>query len=246
MQQKVNHQGVRVQASIRLTDGSILNGTVNCGITGRLETVLNAQDSFIEFISKAGQQRFISRHQIASVEPLDTMREPHLPQVKEDDEPYMVLGLRRGSDAEAIRHAFERLSDAYADEKWAGSDIPPEITKYAADKLRQINAAYTVLRGQFAKPAPAAPAQPEQPHRPLFGQPAAPATPQSHVDAPSMAPAAPVPPRPAVAPAAQAQPAPERPALAERRPLERPQTGQTGDAERQATPDRPLAAFINR
>ena len=266
MQHKVNHQGVRVQASIRLTDGSILNGTVNCGMTGRLESVLNAQDSFIEFISKTGQQRFISRHQIASVEPLDSMREPHLPHINENEEPFMVLGLRHGSTADAIRNAFERLSQAYADERWTGADIPPEITKYAADKLRQINAAYTVLRGEQSRPAPQPAAAPEQPQRPMFGQSAAP---RPHVDAPSMAPA--VPERPAMpdaapsmtrpaAPAPQAaapatssfsRPAAPSPAPAAERPAfgaapQRPEPQRNEDADERRPFERPLNTAFNR
>lgn len=261
MQHKVNHQGVRVHASIRLTDGSILNGTVNCGMTGRIESVLNAQDSFIEFMSKTGQQRFISRHQIASVEPLDSMREPGLPEVNQDEEPYRVLGLRHGNTTDAIRAAFERLSQAYADEKWAGSDTPPEITKYASDKLRQINAAYTVLRGQTASPAPVAPAAAHMPQqqRPMFGQSAAPHAPRPQMDAPPTAaeaperPAMPAPAPSFARPAApaddaashvppQPRPATDRPAFAERRPLERAQ----GETDGPRMPERPLAAFIKR
>ncbi len=215
MQQK-GSQGVRVPTSIRLTDGSILNGTVNCGITGRLETVLNAQDSFIEFMSKAGQRRYISRHQIASVEPLDGLREPALPAIRDDEEAYSVLGLRQGSNADAVRHAFERLSQAYAAEKWASEDIPPEITKYAADKLGQINAAYTLLRGAQTAAQPPAPAEPAKPQGPLFRNGAG--------TAPARAPVAPA------------------PQTAERRPL----AATPDRSEEPRRPDRPLASFVNR
>lgn len=244
MQQKIN-KAVRVQASIRLTDDSILNGTVNCGITGRIESVLNTPDSFIEFTSRDGQQRFISRHQIASVEPLETVREPALPEINENEQPYRVLGLRHGSGPDAVRVAYERLSKAYGVEKWAGVDVPPEIAKYASDKLRQINAAYTILKGETEKPAaagqpPASPAA-ERPHRPAFGQTAGaersvPAAPpalasQNRSAAPS--------PRPHMTPPASTQPM----------PTPAPRFGSAaGSSERPASPpaDKPLTDRFQR
>ncbi len=173
-----NH--IQVPASIRLTDGSILVGTVNCGITGKLENVLNQENSFVEFMSKDGHQRFITRHQIASVEPIETTGKiPTLHAAETGaSEPYAAMGLVPGCSMEQAKEAFHRLSKMYHPDKWSGEDVPREIAKYASDKFRQINAAFTVVRAEAQKAELAAaqaqqqaPASPQRTFsKPLFGQ----------------------------------------------------------------------------
>ncbi len=138
--------GIAVPASIRMNDGAILLGTINCGMSGRLDSLLGGDVAFIEFVSKDGQQRFVARHQIASIEPIGSVAEPALPTIVEDLDPFGVLGLKPDDSLERAMASFQNLMRLYNPERWTGEHIPFEISRYAAEKTRQINIAFTVVR----------------------------------------------------------------------------------------------------
>jgi hypothetical protein len=141
-----NSDGIAVPASIRMNDGAILIGTINCGASGRLENLLSGDSSFIEFVSKDGQQRFVARHQVASIEPLAEIREPRLPLISDETDPFDVLGLKHDDTLEYAMLAFQKHLRVYNPERWSGEDIPFEFNRYAAEKTRQINMAFTAVR----------------------------------------------------------------------------------------------------
>jgi hypothetical protein len=143
---------VDVAVSLRLTDGTLLNGFVNCGLTGKLESVLSAENAFVEYTSKDGQKRFIARHQIASVEPMENMRAPTLRASEVDSmDAYATLGIFRGASLDQAKDAYHRLSKMYHPDRWSGPDVPREMAAYASDKFRQINAAFTAVRGEISE-----------------------------------------------------------------------------------------------
>jgi DnaJ-domain-containing protein 1 len=138
--------GVAIPVSIRMIDGAILIGTINCGLTGKLESLLAGDSAFIEFISKDGQHRFMARHQLASIEPIGYDGEPHLPTFPPDISHYDVLGLTTDDSLEDAMAAFQRQLALYSPNRWSGDDIPFEFSRYAVEKTRQINLAFTSLR----------------------------------------------------------------------------------------------------
>jgi hypothetical protein len=138
--------GIAVPASIRLNDGAILSGTINCGMSGKLEALLASDSSFIEFVSKDGQQRFMARHQVASIEPLASISEPVLPHVDDEAESFAVLGLKPDDMLETAMASFQEKLKLYNPERWTGADVPFEFGRYAAEKTRQLNMAFTAVR----------------------------------------------------------------------------------------------------
>lgn len=144
-----NSDGIAVPASIRMNDGAILIGTINCGASGRLEALLSGDSSFIEFVSKDGQQRFIARHQVASIEPLATIREPDLPTLFDETNPFEILGVKPEDTLERAMAAFHTLLQLYSPERWSGENIPFEFNRYAAEKTRQLNMAFTAVRADI-------------------------------------------------------------------------------------------------
>jgi hypothetical protein len=138
--------GISVPASIRLNDGAMLLGAINCGMSGKLDLLLGSDVAFIEFVSKDGQQRFLARHQIASIEPIGSFVEPKLPPVAEDGDAFGVLGLKPDDNLDRAMAAFQNLMRLYNPERWTGEHIPFEISRYAAEKTRQINMAFTIVR----------------------------------------------------------------------------------------------------
>ena len=98
---------------------------------------------------KDGQQRFIARHQVASIEPLATIREPGLPALFDETDPFEVLGVRPADTLERAMAAFHTLLQLYSPERWAGENIPFEFNRYAAEKTRQLNMAFTAVRAEI-------------------------------------------------------------------------------------------------
>ena len=140
-------EGVSVPVSLRMTDGALLIGSINCGGTGKLENFLGSDVKFVEFVSKEGHQRFIAHHQIASVEPLASLDMPTLETVVDDVEPFGVFGLKPSASLEEAVAAFQTLLGTYSAERWTGPGIPFEFSRFAAQKSRQINAAFTAVKG---------------------------------------------------------------------------------------------------
>ena len=160
--------GIAVPASIRTNDGALLIGTINCGMSGKLENLLASEVSFLEFVSKDGQQRFISHHQIASIEPMASVTEPTLPSVNEaaDGEAFSVLGIKFDDTIETAMAAFQEQLKLYSPEKWTGEGIPFEFSRYAAQKSRQINMAFTIVRAEMQARVDA---RKVAPGKPMFG-----------------------------------------------------------------------------
>ncbi len=143
--------GIAVPVTLRTNDGALLVGTINCGMSGKLENLLSSEVTFIEFVSKDGQQRFIAHHQIASIEPLASVSEPSLPSVSEstDNEAFAVLGIKFDDTLQAAMTAFQEQLKLYNPEKWTGQGIPFEFSRYAAQKTRQLNMAFTIVRAEL-------------------------------------------------------------------------------------------------
>ncbi len=146
---KRGSEGGSVEVSLRMTDGALLIGAINCGGTGKLENFLSSDIKFVEFVSKDGQQRFIAHHQIASVEPMASLEEPIFGPVPENMEPFGILGLRPDASLEEAMASFQAQLATYNGERWTGPGIPFEFSRFAAQKSRQINAAFTAVKSRL-------------------------------------------------------------------------------------------------
>lgn len=163
-----NTDGVAVQASLRLNDGALLIGAINCGASGRIETLLAGSSDFIEYVSKEGQQRFIARHQIASIEPIGAMRSPAMPPVDADLDPYDVIGIDRKTSLEQAFVAFKRLIDLYHPDRWQRPDVPFEFARFSMEKIRQLHSAFTAVRAEIQQSEAEATARAGSRETPLF------------------------------------------------------------------------------
>ncbi len=146
---KRSGDGISIEVSIRLIDDTLLIGSVNCGMQGKLESLLAGDAKFVEFVSKEGQQRFIASHQIASVEPMASLAEPSLMEPDEKAEPYYVLGIIPEATMGEAMAAFQNKLVIYNPERWSGPEVPFEFSRFAVQKSRQINAAFTVVKGEL-------------------------------------------------------------------------------------------------
>ena len=66
--------------------------------------------------------------------------------MSEQTDPFDLLGVKHGDLVEMALTMFQRKLHAYHPERWSGDDIPFEFARYAAEKTRQLNMAFTAVR----------------------------------------------------------------------------------------------------
>lgn len=141
----------KVDVSVRMLDGTTLRGELICGLTGQIETVLNRESPFLEFISRDGQHMYLAKHQIAFLEPVETLRRPVLEAANSQSaqDVYAILGVPRGASFQEVKEAYHRKAKQYHPDRWSGAETPTEILRYVAEMFRQINAAFTEIRSDM-------------------------------------------------------------------------------------------------
>jgi hypothetical protein len=143
---------IEIEVSLRMVDGGVVRGTLNPGLVSSLDSVLNKESPFLEFTSKEGQKRYISKNQIASVEPVEPLKKPKLGKGKEGQfaDGYELLGVKQGCSLDEARSAFHTKVKLYHPDKFSGIDLPPEVTSYMNEMFRQLNTAFTELRAELS------------------------------------------------------------------------------------------------
>lgn len=139
----------RIPVSIRMSDGSLVQGEIAGGLTTDLGSALNKVDDFIEFISRDGQRKFLAKNQISYLEPLEPLRKPNLVPRMPGSDPFAMLGLSQECDFETAKAKFRELAKMYHPDTVNAIDLPQDIKSYMTEMFRQINNAFTMLRGEF-------------------------------------------------------------------------------------------------
>ena len=143
------------EVSIRLLDGALMRGTVvqskAHGQSQSVDGVLSNGAPFLEFVSGDGQRKFIAKHQIAYVEPVEPLRKPVLapPNDPRFADAFAVLGLDHDCSFEQAREAYHRLAKLYHPDSHAGVELPMEVKRYLSETFKQINTAFTEVRAQL-------------------------------------------------------------------------------------------------
>jgi DnaJ-domain-containing protein 1 len=138
-----------IEVSVRMLDGATLRGSFIAGATARLEGVLGSESQFIEFISKEGQRKFLSKQQIAYIEPVEPLKMPLLaPKDARYTDCYAILGIERGCSFEQAKTAFHDMAKTYHPDKYAGVSLPAEVSRYLTEMFRQVNSAFTEIRSE--------------------------------------------------------------------------------------------------
>lgn len=120
-----------------------------------IESILASGTPFLEFISSDGQRKFLAKHQIACVEPVEPLRKPALtpPGDPRFVDAFVLMGLDRNCTFEQAKDAYHRLAKSYHPDSYSGMGLPKEVERYLADMFKQINAAFTEVRGHLQQPA---------------------------------------------------------------------------------------------
>jgi hypothetical protein len=148
-----------VSVEVALTSGTSMGGRLWIPAAKSLADALNGSQAFVEF-SPYGDERtsFLAKAQIASVVANDIPKTVLLHErrgVKDADDPYHILAIAPGAPWYAVREAYLKLAKAYHPDRFAGVDLPTEVTEYLGVKARRINAAYALLERQLKRIAAA-------------------------------------------------------------------------------------------
>jgi hypothetical protein len=136
------------EVSIRMLDGAVIRGSVNPGNSTSIEGILSKETPFLEFRSQDGQRKFIAKHQIAYVEPVEPLRKPVLisPNDPRYCDAFKLLGLDKNCTFDQAKQAYHAMAKLYHPDVYAGLKLPVEIERYVAEMFRQINTAFTEIR----------------------------------------------------------------------------------------------------
>lgn len=143
-----------IDVSIRMLDQAVIRGSLLKGSNATIESVLSKETPFLEFISKDGQRKFISKHQIAYVEPVEPLKKPVLKPVDPRFvDAFTLLGVPKSCTLQDAKLAYHAKAKTYHPDAFSGQILPEEIERYITDMFRQINTAFTEVRSELTAAA---------------------------------------------------------------------------------------------
>lgn len=145
-----HNNGKMIDVSIRMIDQAVIRGALMKGQNATIEAILSKDTPFLEFVSQQGQRKFIAKHQIAYVEPVEPLRKPELP--KADSrfmDAFTMLGVSKSCTLDEAKTAYHARAKVYHPDAYSGLHLPVEIDQYVNDMFRQINTAFTEVRNQI-------------------------------------------------------------------------------------------------
>ena len=145
-----------IEVSVRMLDGAVIRGSLLQGQSANsLEGVLSKETPFLEFVSKDGQRKFIAKHQIAYVEPVEPLIKPILASQKDSryTDAFSMLGVQKNCTFDEAKLAYHQLAKQYHPDNYSGMTLPSEVERYVTDMFRQINTAFTEVRAELQNAA---------------------------------------------------------------------------------------------
>lgn len=156
-------QPTAVPVELTTIDGDRIQGRMVIAAGRTIFDALNGNGSFVEFEPYRGERRYVAKTMLRDVRLLSMPKAQPLPAARDDDdvtsEPHTVLGVAKDASMSEVKAAWLRLTKAYHPDRYAGVELPGEVTRYLDATVRRINAAYKVMekihRSAAAAPAPA-------------------------------------------------------------------------------------------
>lgn len=149
-----NPNAKMIDVSIRMLDKAVIRGALLKGQDATIEAILSKETPFLEFISQQGQRKFIAKHQIAYVEPVEPLRNPALPRTDgRFIDAFTMLGVPKDCTMQEAKTAYHDRAKLYHPDAFSGLKLPVEIEQYVNDMFRQINTAFTEVRSQIESAA---------------------------------------------------------------------------------------------
>jgi hypothetical protein len=151
-------QKVAIPVELTFDGGPPLRGKFILSSGRTLGDALNGNGGFVEFEPYGGERIFVAKSALRAVKAVAVPHAPSLgPQNRETDDfdPFVILGVARGTAFERVRASYLRLAKQYHPDRYEGVDLPREVKEYLSAMAGRINVAYSVLEGaEQAKTAP--------------------------------------------------------------------------------------------
>ncbi len=131
---------IKTRTTIKLKDGSVLNGHVYCSQDERLSDLLNSAKPFLPFETMDGKIIFVTKGAISQVAPKEKtgLEKAYL-------DPSDILGISKEASLETIKEAYHTKVRAFHPDRLTALELPDEIISYATDIMARINEAYQRL-----------------------------------------------------------------------------------------------------
>lgn len=140
-----------VPAEVTFDTGEVSRGKFHISVTRTFADTLNADSPFLEYEPYGEGRRFIAKASIRNVKLVAVPGQISLQnRVRDHDsfDPHAVLGIERKAEWADIRAAFVAQSKVYHPDRYASTDLPPEVRDYLSAMSRRVNVAYAALEGR--------------------------------------------------------------------------------------------------
>jgi len=135
-----------VLAEFTCNDGTVVRGRVDLPANGGLPDLLNGNSQFLSVATLDGERSFLAKHAIARVRLLDLPAQPKVGgKAATDDNPASILGVAPGATPEEIQAAYRQMMRNYHPDRFAGVELPKEVSSYLESMARRINIAFSML-----------------------------------------------------------------------------------------------------
>jgi|GEM_PF-5725899 len=137
----------KTRTTLKLKDGSVLNGHVYCSQDERLSDLLNDSKRFLPFETMDGEIIFVTKDAMSQVMPKEKtgLENTNL-------NPHDILGISRNASPEVIKSSYYAKVRAFHPDRLTALDLPEEIVSYATELMARINQAYQNLMERMDRP----------------------------------------------------------------------------------------------
>jgi DnaJ domain len=138
---------------ILLDDGNSVLGRLYHPASRALGDELNSPSQFIDFEPFGQSRTWLTKR---SIQTLKVEAVPRADQLERGQasitgpnalNPHAVLRVAADADKETIREAYHKLVRLYHPDRFASTELPPEVAEYLNAMARRVNLAYAALMG---------------------------------------------------------------------------------------------------
>ncbi|MEL7302546.1 MAG: J domain-containing protein [Pseudomonadota bacterium] len=145
-----SHSAVLIAVEIEVDDGTVLHGRAALERGRSVHTLLKGGDDFVYIETHDGDASFVPKDSIKRLKIVKpVIPRPLVTPAHASDEalnPAAVLGVEADASWEAIRDAYRGLAKLYHPDRYAGVELPDEVSDYIETKAKQINQAFRLLK----------------------------------------------------------------------------------------------------
>jgi hypothetical protein len=134
-----------IPVQISTATGESLRGHIKANIAGKLVDFLNRETGFLEFIGADGKAIILSKAAVRSVAVIEQPKTDQLSRrmkLQDTLDPYSVLGISHGANAEEVRNAYRHGARLYHPDNLAGVQVPNEVLEYITAMFMRLTKAY--------------------------------------------------------------------------------------------------------